>query len=85
MRAEDGSLPSGQAEAHTAQAKAQADRLMADTKTELERHRAAAQREVDELNRQRTSSRPASNSYARCSAGRHLPSAPSRGRPAHCL
>jgi hypothetical protein len=36
-----------------AHAKAQADQLVADTKTELERHRVAAQREVDELNRQK--------------------------------
>ena len=39
--------------AQAAHAKAQADQLMADTKTELERHRVAAQREVDELNRQK--------------------------------
>ena len=38
-----------------AQAKAQADQLMADTKNELERHRAVAQREVDDLTRQKES------------------------------
>jgi hypothetical protein len=42
-----------EARAQAAHAKAQADQLMADNQAELERHRAAAQREVDELNRQR--------------------------------
>jgi cell division septum initiation protein DivIVA len=42
-----------QAKAEAAQAKAQADQLIADTQTELERHRAAAQLEVDELTRQK--------------------------------
>jgi len=32
-----------------AQSKSQADQLLADTKGEIERHRAAAQREVDDL------------------------------------
>ena len=38
-----------------AQAKAQADQLLADTKAEAERHRSAAQRHVDELNKQKES------------------------------
>jgi len=37
------------------QAKAQADQLLAETKTDAERRRAAAQREVDELTRQKDS------------------------------
>ena len=38
-----------------AQAKAQADQLLADTKSEIERHRASAQREVDDLSKQKES------------------------------
>ena len=67
-----------QAKAQAAHAKAQADQLMADTKTELERHRVAAQREVDELNRQKDAITTSLEQLRRLISGQ----APATGPPA---
>ena len=64
-----------------AQAMAQADRLMADTNSEIDRHRAVAQREVDDLTRAKTASPATSTSYASCSAPRQARPAARPPRP----
>ena len=64
-----------------AQAMAQADRLMADTNSEIDRHRAVAQREVDDLTRAKTASPATSTSCASCSAPRQARPAARPPRP----
>jgi hypothetical protein len=67
-----------QARAEVARAKAHADQLVADTKTELERDRTAAQREVDELSRQKDAITTSLEQLRRVLSGQ----APATGSPA---